>query len=90
MSDLVTVGNYYDRFSAELAQSLLDSEGIDSYIRADDAGGMRPFQLAGAGGAWLIVGAQNAVRASELLQAFMEEPGEEPQEDDPDAKSSEV
>jgi len=84
MSDLVTVGNYSDRFSAEVVQSLLDTEGIDSYIRADDAGGMRPFQLAGAGGAWLIVGEQNAARALELLQAFTQEPGE----DDPEAKTS--
>ena len=84
MSELVSVGNYSDRFSAEIAQSLLDTEGIDSYIRADDAGGMRPFQLAGAGGVWLIVGEQNAARASELLQAYTQEPAE----DDPEAKSS--
>ena len=84
MSELVSVGNYSDRFSAEIAQSLLDTEGIDSYIRADDAGGMRPFQLAGAGGAWLIVGEQDAARASELLQAYTQEPAE----DDPEAKSS--
>ena len=84
MSEPVSVGNYYDRFSAEIAQSLLDTEGIDSYIRADDAGGMRPFQLAGAGGVWLIVGEQNAARASELLQAYTQEPGDA----DPEAKTS--
>ena len=84
MSELVSVGNYSDRFSAEIAQSLLDTEGIDSYIRADDAGGMRPFQLAGAGGVWLIVGEQNAARASALLQAYTQEPGDA----DPEAKTS--
>ena len=84
MSELVSVGNYSDRFSAEVAQSLLDSEGIDSYIRADDAGGWRPFQLSGAGGAWLIVGEHNAARASELLQAYTQEPGDA----DPEAKTS--
>ena len=84
MSELVSVGNYSDRFSAEVAQSLLDTEGIDSYIRADDAGGMRAFQLAGAGGVWLIVGEQNAARASELLQAYTQEPGDA----DPEAKTS--
>ncbi len=85
MSDLVTVGNYFDRFQAEIAQSILESEGIDSYIRADDAGGMRPFLQAGSGGAWLIVGAADAVRASELLQAFMQEQNEETSEAEPSA-----
>ena len=86
MSDLVTVGNYFDRFQAEIAQSLLDSEGIDSYIRADDAGGMRPSLQTGSGGAWLTVGAADADRATELLQAFMQEQNEEP----PEAESSAV
>ena len=69
MSDLVTVGNYSDRISAELAKSILETDGIESYVRADDGGGMRPALLTGAGGAWLIVRAEDAGRASELLQA---------------------
>ena len=72
MSDLVTVGNYFDRMGAELAKSILDMDGIESYVRADDMGGMRPSLLTGAGGAWLIVRAEDAARASELLQAVPE------------------
>ena len=44
-------------------------EGIESYVQADDMGGMRPSLLTGAGGAWLIVRAEDAGRAAELLQA---------------------
>ena len=69
MSELVTVGNYFDRMSAEMAQGVLDVDGIESYVQADDGGGMRPSLLTGSGGAWLIVRAEDAARASELLQA---------------------
>ena len=69
MSELVTVGNYFDRMSAEIAQGVLDVDGIESYVRADDGGGMRSSLLTGSGGAWLIVRAEDAARAAELLQA---------------------
>ena len=68
MSDLVTVGNYFDRISAELAKAILDMGGIESYVSADDMGGMRPALLTGSGGAWLIVRAEDAERAAELLR----------------------
>ena len=81
MSDLVTVGNYFDRMGAELAKSILDGSGIQSYVSADDTGGMRPALLTGAGGVRLIVRAEDAERASELLhdapqeeQANLQEP----------------
>lgn len=77
MSDLVTVGNYFDRLSAEIAQGVLDVDGIESYVRADDGGGMRSSLLTGSGGAWLIVRAEDAERASELLQAGLPEGGAE-------------
>lgn len=89
MSELLTVGNYFDRNGAELAKSLLSVEGIESYVRADDAGGMRPFQLAGAGGVWLIVRAEDAIRASELLHA-LPQGGDSLEEDSPAAQSSAV
>ena len=84
MSDLVTVGNYFDRISAELAKGILDMEGIESYVRADDMGGMRPSLLTGAGGAWLIVRAEDAERASELLQVAPQD------EDSPEAETAAV
>ena len=73
MNDLATVGNYFDRMSAELAKSILDGSGIQSYVSADDTGGMRPALLTGAGGVQLIVRAEDAARASELLQDTPEE-----------------
>ena len=73
MSDLVTVGNYLNRFSAEVAQGVLEVGGIESFVRADDAGGMRPALLTGAGGAWLTVRAEDAARARLLLQAARHE-----------------
>ena len=84
MSDLVTAGNYFDRISAEIAKGILDMEGIDSYVRADDGGGMRPSLLTGAGGAWLIVRAEDAGRAAELLQAAPQD------EDSPEAEENVV
>ena len=73
MSDLVTVGNYFDRISAEIAKGVLDAEGIDSYVSAGDMAGMRPALLTGAGGAWLVVRAEDAERASELLQTVTQD-----------------
>ena len=73
MSEFTRVGNYYDRVTAELAKSVLDVEDIPSYIQADDTGGMRPYLLTGAGGVWLIVRAEDAGRASELLQGSLQE-----------------
>ena len=68
MGELVTVGNYNDRISAEIAQGVLDIENIPSYIKAQDMGGMRPSWLTPAGGAWLVVRTEDAARATELLQ----------------------
>jgi len=69
VSDLVTVGNFFDRLGAELAKGVLDVDGIESYVSADDMGGMRPSLLTGAGGVRLIVRAEDAERASALLRA---------------------
>ena len=69
MSELVTVGNYFDRMGAEIAQGVLTVEGIDSFVNAGDMAGMRPSLLTGAGGAWLVVRAEDATRALELLHA---------------------
>lgn len=46
MSDLVTVVSFTTRLEAEIAKSALASQGIQSTISADDAGGMRPFPMA--------------------------------------------
>ncbi len=38
----VVVGRYMYRHEAEMVQALLESEGIASWVFADDAGGMQP------------------------------------------------
>ncbi len=64
---LVVVRSFGDRFEADLAQSALEAAGIESLIRSDDAGGMRPA-MTFANGAELLVRAEDAERADEILR----------------------
>ena len=41
-SDLVVLRTFANILEAELAKSALESAGLDAFIQADDAGGMRP------------------------------------------------
>jgi hypothetical protein len=68
---LITIGNFGTRDEAEIVQGLLASEGIDSSIRADDAGGAYPFVL--SGGAQVLVDESDATAASELLASKTDE-----------------
>ena len=61
---LVTVSTFRSMADAEIAKGILDAEGIDSMLRADNAGGMYP----GMSGAELLVRAEDAPKASEALQ----------------------
>jgi hypothetical protein len=66
---LVVVGTYYTEIDADLAKTVLQAEGIDSMIRADDCGGVSP-------GLWmhgvaLLVRSEDADRAVH----FLREPG---------------
>jgi len=67
VNDLIVVRTYADRFEAELAHSVLEAAGIESIVQADDAGGMRPA-LAFSNGAALLVRADDAERADEVLR----------------------
>jgi Putative prokaryotic signal transducing protein len=62
---LITIGTYGTRDEAEVVQGLLASAGIESSIRADDAGAAFPFVL--SGGAQVLVEESDAAAASELL-----------------------
>ena len=64
--DLVVVRTFDTAIDAELAKSALDAAEVDSFIQADDAGGMRPH-LVFAQGARLVVRAEDAERASTIL-----------------------
>jgi hypothetical protein len=70
MSDtnLVVVRTFADRIEAELAQSALKASGIESMIRADDAGGMRPA-MGFSNGVALLVRVEQASAADEVLSA---------------------
>lgn len=62
---MVEVGAYPARSDAELAQTALAVEGIQSVIAADDAGGAYPFDLSGA--ARLLVDEVDAEDAAAIL-----------------------
>jgi len=45
MADIVVVKTFGSRTDAEIAKSALAAGGIESYLDADDAGGMYPFPM---------------------------------------------
>ena len=65
MNDLVVARTYVNGFEAELAKSALEAAGIDSMIRSDDCGGMRPHLW--MGGVELVVRREDLPRAIEIL-----------------------
>lgn len=64
---LVVVAAFRDRAEADVAASALDAAGIDSMIRADDGGSMRPAMAWAGVGFQLIVRAEDADAAREIL-----------------------
>ncbi len=68
----VVVQSFATAATAEAAVGLLQSEGIDAMVRADDAGGTLP-NLDLVRGAKVLVDAQNEERARELLNAGLDE-----------------
>lgn len=66
--DLVVVASFFDRPEADLAKSALEAAGIESIVRGDDAGALRPHMAwAGRHGVELIVRAEDADAAREIL-----------------------
>lgn len=62
---LVAIRTYLTRIDAELARTALDAGGIESMIRSDDAGGLRPHLW--MGGIALLVREEDVERAEQLL-----------------------
>lgn len=62
-SDLITISTFRSTTDAQLAKGILDEAGIDSMIRADNAGGMYPS----ISGAELLVRAQDVDKAHDAL-----------------------
>jgi hypothetical protein len=62
--DLIVLQTFTNHIEADLARSALDAMGIESVVRADDAGGVQP-------GLWTGTGVQVLVRASDAELAKM-------------------
>jgi hypothetical protein len=66
MNDPTIVRTFSDRGEAEIARSLLETEGIAAWVSADDMGGTTP-PLDFSSGLQLVVEAADLDRARELL-----------------------
>jgi hypothetical protein len=75
MNELIAVATFGNHLEADLARSALTAAGIDSVVSADDAGGLRPH-LAFSGGVQLLVRAEDAAVAQEVLSQPAAEPKE--------------
>lgn len=62
---MVVIRTFLNNLDAELAKSALTAAGIDSRIRADDCGGVRPHLW--MGGIELLVDESDQTRATEVL-----------------------
>lgn len=65
--ELVVAARFLNRFEADVAKSALDAVEIDSIVRADDAGGMRPGMWMGSA-VELLVRPDDFERAVEILE----------------------
>jgi len=62
--ELVVVSTFRSRTDAQIAKGVLDEVGIESMVRADDAGGM----YRGIAEAELLVRAEDVDKAKDALQ----------------------
>jgi len=78
LDDAIVLETFASRIEAEMAAGLLESEGVEAMVMADDAGGAYPM-LQFIRGVRLMVYREDEARAREILKD-MEEPGEPPEE----------
>jgi hypothetical protein len=69
--DAVVLETFPNRIEAEMAQGILEGEGIEAVIMADDAGGTYPM-LQFIRGVKLMVAAEDKARAQEILAAMQD------------------
>ena len=62
-SDLIAITSFRSTADAQIAKGILDEAGIESMIRADNAGGMYPA----ISGAELLVRSEDVDKANEAL-----------------------
>jgi len=76
LDDAVVLETFPNRMIAEMAAGLLESEGIEALVMADDAGGAYPM-LQFIRGVRLLVAPEDRYRAREILAAMAQ--GVEPE-----------
>ena len=68
-AELVSIGSFASYLDAEIASAHLEAEGIEHGIAKDDGGGAFPSMTGLAGGASIVVKAEDAERAKDILAA---------------------
>jgi hypothetical protein len=69
--DAIVLETFSNRMEAEMAQGILEAEGIEAVVMADDAGGTYPM-LQFIRGVKLMVAAEDKFRAQEILAAMQD------------------
>jgi hypothetical protein len=69
--DAVVLETFHSRIEADMAQGILEEEGIETVVMADDAGGTYPM-LQFVRGVKLLVAAEDKFRAQEILAAMQD------------------
>jgi hypothetical protein len=69
LDDTIVLETFPNRIAAEMAAGLLESEGVEAMVVADDAGGTYPM-LQFIRGVRLLVYREDEARAREILQAM--------------------
>lgn len=77
---MVVIRTFLNNIDAELAKSALEAAEIESMIRADDCGGVRPHLW--MGGVELLVGDTQVTRALEVLAAVFPDLPQTPDEEE--------
>jgi hypothetical protein len=68
-ADLVSISTFRSTADAQIAKGVLDEAGIESMMRADNAGGMYPA----ISGAELLVRSEDVAKAREVLGAEVQD-----------------
>jgi len=76
LNNAVIIETFTNRLTAEMAAGLLESEGIEALVLADDAGGLYPM-LQFIRGVRLLVAKEDELQAREILSARPLEPDPE-------------
>jgi len=73
MSDIVEIASFGTTFEAKTALAHLASEGIESSVLTDNAGGTIPSMSLLEGGVRLVTRSEDAQRARDILNTLDEE-----------------